>query len=122
MGKDALAEHLGVKLLEVKPGYAKATINITKELLNGAGVTHGGTIFSLADVVFAAASNSHGPLALALDVSIHYLKTTREGATLTATATEDNLTRKTGLYRMEIKDENDKLIAIAEGLVYRIDK
>ncbi|HBX22556.1 MAG TPA: hotdog fold thioesterase [Desulfotomaculum sp.] len=122
MGKDVLAEHLGVKLLEVKPGYAKATINITKELLNGAGVTHGGTIFSLADVVFAAASNSHGPLALALDVSIHYLKTTREGATLTATATEDNLTRKTGLYRMEIKDENDKLIAIAEGLVYRIDK
>ena len=122
MGKDALAEHLGIKLLEIKPGYAKAIIKITKELLNGAGVTHGGTIFSLADVVFAAASNSHGPLALALDVSIQFLKTTRDGATLTATAVEDNLTRRTGLYRMEVKDENDTLIAIAEGLVYRIDK
>ena len=122
MEKDILAEHLGIKLLEVKPGYAKATVKITKKLLNGAGVTHGGTIFSLADVVFAAASNSHGPLALALDVTIHFLKTTREGVTLTATATEDNLTRKTGLYRMEVKDDTDTLIAVAEGLVYRIDK
>ncbi|SFF98934.1 acyl-CoA thioesterase [Desulfotomaculum arcticum] len=121
MEKDALAEHLGIKLLKVKPGYAKATVKVTKELLNGAGVTHGGAIFSLADVVFAAASNSHGPLALALDVTIHFVKTTREGATLTAIAAEDNLTKKTGLYRMEVKDDNDTLIAIAEGLVYRID-
>ncbi len=122
MVNDALAKHLGIKLLEVKPGYAKASIKITKELLNAAGVTHGGTIFSLADVVFGAASNSHGPLALAMDVSIHFLKTTREGALLTATANEDNLTRKTGLYRMEVKDDKDTLIAIAEGSVYRIDK
>ncbi|AGL01824.1 PaaI family thioesterase [Desulfoscipio gibsoniae] len=121
MKKDALAGHLGIKLLEVKSGYAKATVKITKQLLNGAGVTHGGTIFSLADVVLAAASNSHGPLALALDVNIHFLKTTKEGAILTATATEDNLTRKTGLYRMEVKDDRDTLIAIAEGLVYRMD-
>jgi len=121
MEKDALAGHLGIKLLEVKPGFAKATMKITKQLLNGAGVTHGGTIFSLADVVFAAASNSHGPLALALDVNIHFLKTTREGATLTATATEDNINRKTGLYRMEVKDDRDIIIAIAQGQVYRMD-
>jgi len=120
MGFDALAEHLGIELLEVRPGYARAVLKVTETLLNGAGVTHGGAIFSLADIVFAAASNSHGPLALALNVSINFLKTTREGATLTATATEDNLTRKTGLYRMEVRDENENVVAVAEGLVYRI--
>ncbi len=121
MGFDALAEHLGVELLEVRPSYARAVLKVTGALLNGAGVTHGGAIFSLADIVFAAASNSHGPVALALNVSINFLKTTREGATLTATATEDNLTRKTGLYRMEVRDEKENVVAIAEGLVYRIN-
>ncbi len=121
MEKDALAKHLGIKLVEVKPGYAKATVKINKQLLNGAGVTHGGTIFSLADFTFGAASNSYGPLALALNVSIHFLKTTGEGAILTATATEENITKKTGLYRMEVKDEKDTLIAVAEGQVYRME-
>ncbi|MFZ5631352.1 MAG: PaaI family thioesterase [Bacillota bacterium] len=119
LAKDALARHLGIKLTEMKPGYAAATMKVTPELLNGVGVTHGGAIFSLADVVFAAASNSHGPVALALNVNIQFLKTTTVGAVLTATAREENLTRKTGLYRMEVKDENGEMVALGEGLVYR---
>lgn len=117
--KDALARHLGIKLLEIRPGYARGVMEVSPELLNGVGVTHGGAIFGLADVVFAAASNSHGPVALALNVNIQFLKTTGEGAVLTATAREENLTRKTGLYRMEVMDESGQLIALAEGLVYR---
>lgn len=91
---------------------------MTPELLNGAGLTHGSTVFALADIVFAAASNSHGSLALALTVSINFLKATTEGAVLTAVAREENLTRKTGLYRLEVSDETDDLVAIAEGMVY----
>lgn len=119
MEKDALAKLLGIQLLEIRPGYARARLEVTPQLLNGVGVTHGGAIFSLADLVFAAASNSHGPVALALNVSINFLKATTLGAVLTATAQEDNLTRKTGLYRMEVKDEQGILVALAEGLVYR---
>ncbi|KJS16308.1 MAG: phenylacetic acid degradation protein [Peptococcaceae bacterium BRH_c4b] len=117
--KDALANHLGIQLLEAKPGYARATMKVRPELLNGAGVTHGGAIFSLADIVFAAASNAHGPLALALNVNISFLQTTTEGTILTAIAREDNLTKKTGLYRIEVMDEDGKLVAVAEGLAYR---
>lgn len=117
--KDALARHLGIQLVDIKPGYARATMTVKPELLNGVGVTHGGAIFSLADVVFAAASNAHGPVALALNVNINFLKSTKEGAILTATASEENLTRKTGLYRLKVIDENDEMVALAEGLVYR---
>jgi acyl-CoA thioesterase len=119
MEKDALANHLGIQLTEVKPGYARATMRVGNELLNGMGVTHGGSIFSLADVVFAAASNAHGPVALALNVNISFLKASTVGAVLTATAQEENITRKTGLYRMEVRDDNGGLIAIAQGMVYR---
>lgn len=119
MDKDALARHLGIELQETGAGYARAAMRVGPGLLNGAGVTHGGAIFSLADVVFAAASNSHGPLALALNVNIQFLKTTSTGEVLTATAREENLTRKTGLYRMEVRDAGGDLVALAEGLVYR---
>jgi len=117
--KDALARHLGIKLLDMEPGYARATMEVGPELLNGVGLTHGGAIFSLVDVVFAAASNAHGPVALALSVNIHFLKATRQGAVLTATASEENLTRKTGVYRLEVRDDNGDLVALAEGLAYR---
>lgn len=120
--KDALARHLGIKIEEIGQGCARATMEVGPELLNGVGVTHGGAIFGLADVVFAAASNSHGPVALALNVNIQFLKTTSLGAVLTASAREENLTRKTGLYRMEVRDDKGELIALAEGLVYRRDK
>lgn len=91
---------------------------MTPELLNGAGLTHGSAVFALADIVFAAASNSHGSLALALTVSINFLKATTEGAVLTAVARQENLTRKTGLYRLEVRDESDDLVAIANGIAY----
>jgi len=111
---------LGINLLEIKPGYARATMRVTSELLNGAGLTHGSAVFALADIVFAAASNSHGTLALALNVNINFLKATSEGAFLTAVAREENLTRKTGLYRLEVRDDNGDLVALADGMAYRM--
>ncbi len=118
--KDAFARYLGINLLEIKPGYARATMRVTSELLNGAGLTHGSAVFALADIAFAAASNSHGSLALALNVSISFLKATSEGSLLTAVAREENLTRKTGLYRLEVREENGGLIAMADGIAYRV--
>ncbi|MZP44485.1 hotdog fold thioesterase [Heliobacterium gestii] len=119
MERDALARHLGISLDEVAPGYAKASLRITPPLLNGKGVTHGGTIFTLADIVFAAASNIHGPTALGLNVNISYMKATFEGQTLTAVAREEKKTRKVGFYRIEVRDEEDDFVAVAEGIVYR---
>lgn len=95
-------------------------MRVVSELLNGAGLTHGSAVFTLADIAFAAASNSHGSLALALNVNISFLKATSEGAVLTAEAREENLTRKTGLYRLEVRDESGELVALAEGLAYRV--
>lgn len=117
--KDALAKHLGIILTDIEPGYARATMEVKEELLNGLGLSHGGAIFSLADIVFAAASNAHGPEAVALNVSINFLKATYRGEILTAIAREENLTRKTGLYRMEVTDGKGEMVALAEGLVYR---
>jgi len=119
VNSDPLARHLGITFLEVGEGYAIGSMEVKPELLNGHGITHGGAIFALADSVFGAASNSHGPSALALDIHISFIKATRLGEILQATARVENLTSKTGLYRMEVVDGSGQIVAIAEGRVIR---
>jgi acyl-CoA thioesterase len=67
---DSFAQFLGIELLEGSPGKAKAKLAITERHLNSFKTVHGGAIFSLADFVFAVAANAHGPVAMAINVSI----------------------------------------------------
>ena len=115
---DFFAKHCGIRLLEVKTGFASAEMNIKDYHMNGAKVVHGGAIFTLADYTFAAASNSHGNFALAINASISFLKAKNTGK-LTAVARENNLNAKLGTYTIEVTDENGALISIFQGTVYR---
>ncbi len=112
---------LGVKLLEVTPGCARVEMKLTGDMLNFHGIAHGGAIFSLADTAFAIASNSRGP-AVALQVSINFTGAVRVGAVLTATAREEALTRKTGIYNIVVEDDRGETIALFRGVVYRVNQ
>lgn len=118
-GNDRFANLIGFDILEVKPGYARLSMKVEEKHLNSLDITQGGAIFTLADTAFALASNSHGKVAVALNVSINFLKATTLGSLLTVTAQEEKVTRSTGLYRMEVTDETGDLVCLAEGLVFR---
>ncbi len=115
---DRFARHIGIELLEVSEGRAKAKMDIAERHLNAANVVHGGVIFSLADLVFALASNSHGNIALGINVSVSYLKSAR-GRTLFAEANEVSRGPKLATYVMEVRDDAKDLIAMLMGTVYR---
>jgi acyl-CoA thioesterase len=116
--KDHFAHHIGVEMLDYGRGTAQARMTIGKQHLNSAGTVHGGAIFSLADAVFSVASNSHGTLALAINVSISYFKAVNSG-TLTADAEEVSLNPKLATYLITVKDEKGARIALFQGTVYR---
>jgi len=118
--RDALARYLGIELLEMAGGVARTRMAVTPELLNGMDLTHGSAVFALADYALAAASNSHGQPAVSMQMNIYFLRTTRVGAVLEAAAREDSQSRRTGLYRVEVREENGKLVAVADGLVSRL--
>jgi acyl-CoA thioesterase len=113
------ARLLGMEVVDVSPGQASVRMTVREEMLNAMGTPHGGAVFALADTALAVASNSHGPMAVALDVSITYCRPAPVGAVLTATAVEENLTRSTGLYNITVTSEDGKLIAVARGTVFR---
>lgn len=118
MEKAAYAKHLGIELLEFSPGYAKGKMELKANLLNSLGIAHGGAIFSLADSMFAIASNSHDGTALGINANIAYFKATREG-TLYAEAKEISLTTKLGTYLVYITNDKGEQVALFNGTVYR---
>lgn len=118
---DAYSKSMGMEALEIGPGRAAVAMDFTDRMLNGFGIGHGGATFSLADTVLSFAANSHGRLAVALDVTISYSAKARPGDRLIARAVERSLTRRTGVYDITVTC-GEKTVALFRGTVYRTDQ
>jgi len=116
---DPYCATLGIDLLALEPGRAVTALTVTDDLVNFHDTPHGGAIYSLADAAFAAASNSHGETALALETNISYLEAVDVGETLTATAEETHLADRTAEYEVVVTDGDDERVATFRGRVYR---
>ena len=116
--EDLFARHTGIELLEVGPGWARASMQIKPHHFNGARTVHGGAIFTLADFAFAVASNSHGTLAMGINTSVSFVKAATSG-TLYAEAREQSLNPKLASYLVQITDDSNDVVAIFQGMVYR---
>jgi acyl-CoA thioesterase len=117
--RDYFRELLGIKVLEVKEGYAKMSMKVGKEHTNFVGFTHGGVIFALADCAFAEVTNFGDRKAVAVQVSINFIKPTSEGDTLTAEASLASEGKTFLLYDVAVT-KDDKLVALFTGLAYKL--
>jgi acyl-CoA thioesterase len=117
---DPYCATLGIELRDLAPGSATTALTVTDDLLNFHGTPHGGALYSLADAAFAAASNSHGDPAVALETNVSYLAAVDVGTTVLATATETHRTRRTAEYGVVLTTETDgERVATFRGRVYR---
>jgi len=119
---DRFAAFLGIAIEAIGPGYCRTSVTVGEQMVNMHGMTHGSLIHALADVAFAAAGNSRGQTAVALDMTTSYLRATRAGDRLVAEAKEVHLTRRTGLYEITVSvAETGELVARTQATVYRRD-
>ncbi|PKN11405.1 MAG: phenylacetic acid degradation protein [Deltaproteobacteria bacterium HGW-Deltaproteobacteria-4] len=114
---DHFARHVGIELLEIEPGMARARMAIAPHHFNGANTVHGGAIFTLADFVFAVASNSYGPMAMGINTSVSFVKAAISG-TLYAEAEEQSRNPKLATYTVNVTDDSGDLVALFQGMVY----
>lgn len=117
---DPFAQFLGANVEVLRPGHSRVTLTINDDMINFHGITHGGVVFSLGDMAFAAASNSYGQTAVALNVGINFLKATKSGDRLIAEAIEQSQSGPMVLYDISIKnDRTGEIVAKSQDLVYR---
>lgn len=115
---DRFAKFNGIKLIEIKSGYAVAQMEVTENHLNGVNLVQGGAIFTLADFAFAAAANATGNITLSLNASISFFKPP-QGKIITAKATKISSSAKLCNYNVDIFDEDKELIAkmVSNGFI-----
>jgi len=116
---EPFAQRFGIKLLELDEGYSKVQMEFTPDMENFLGTAHGGALFALIDEAFETASNSHGTVAVALNLNITYISSPRLESRLIAEAREYSRTQRTAVYDIKLFDDQNNLVASCEALVYR---
>ena len=119
--RDQASKALGMRLVEVRPGYARVVMRVRPDMMNGHAVCHGGLIFTLADSAFAFSCNSHNDNTVAAAASIDFLASALAGDELAAVATELWRTRRNGIYEVTVTNQRGERIALFRGRSYRID-
>ncbi|MBI6547750.1 hydroxyphenylacetyl-CoA thioesterase PaaI [Xenorhabdus lircayensis] len=120
--KDACARSMGMHIEHIDVGIAQLSMTIVPNMLNGHQNCHGGILFSLADTAFAYACNSEGLAAVASSGSIDFIRPALVGARLTATASVQHQGKTTGLYDVEIINQDGKIVALFRGHAHRLGR
>lgn len=116
--KDQLGRYLGIRIDEVGEGFSRTSLTLKPELLNGAGIAHGATIFALADIAFGAAANSRGELAIGIEAHISYIRPGKTGE-LHAQAREIGQNSRTSTYQVTVLNDNNETLALFQGTAFK---
>lgn len=118
--RDAGAQKLEIEITSVGPGVSVATMPVRADMLNGHGICHGGYIFSLADTAFAYACNSRNHATVAQHCAIEFIAPAKLGDRLTATAKEQVLAGRNGVYDITVRREDGATIACFRGRSFQL--
>lgn len=118
--RDAATNHLEMKMSNVSPGRAAMSMKVQSFMVQGHNTCHGGYLFTLADSAFAVACNTYNQPCVAIGCTIDYVAPGIKGDYLTATANERSRSGRTGNYDVEIRNQDNKLIAIFRGKSYAL--
>ena len=112
---DAASRTLGMEILEVRPGYARVSMAVRDDMLNGFQIMHGGLTFTLADSAFAFACNSFNRLTVAQSCDIDFTNAARAGDVLTAECKQSFHRGRSGVYDVTVTNQSGETIALFRG-------
>lgn len=120
LAEDAASRGLGMQIEAMGPGYARMTMTVHPEMLNGFKICHGGYITTLADSAFAFACNSYNELTVAAGIVVDFVAPAQPGDLLTAEAKEVSLSARTGVYDVKVINQRGETIALLRGRSHRL--
>ncbi|HEU5285597.1 MAG TPA: hydroxyphenylacetyl-CoA thioesterase PaaI [Sphingomicrobium sp.] len=105
----------GVTIEEARAGYARLSMPVRGDMLNGHRIVHGGMVFALADTAFAYVCNGRNEKTVAAQASIVFLGSAREGETLVAEAEELATSGRSGVTRVAVRTADGRPVAEFTG-------
>jgi acyl-CoA thioesterase len=120
MQDDPWARALGIEYLDVRRGYCRLGLTLQPHMVNFQGFPHGGVIFSVADIAFGSACNSHGEPAVALSMTISFVTAVATGSRLLAEAREVKQGRRAGFYEVVVSSAAGALVAQVHCVAHRV--
>ena len=115
---DRFATRAGMEVIELREGYARTRMLITDDHLNAGGACQGGAIFTLADLAFAAAVNSHDVFTVSTSSQITFFRSVNSGYVY-AEAVEIVNHYRLPFAEVRVTDEQGELIALFTSSGYR---
>lgn len=109
--KNAFGNLVGVKIVEIREGYARTELEIRPELMNPVDSVHGGVLFTMIDITGGSAAVSHGENVTTVDADIRYLRPGIGVNRLVCEAEEIKKGRQLLVYRVDVKDERGNILA-----------
>jgi acyl-CoA thioesterase len=122
MSNDAMSQWMGIEIKHVSPGICELEMEIREPMLNGFRIAHGGIAYALADTALAFASNAHGQKCYSVETSISHVKTVNLHDKLRTKVEEKSISKRIGVYWIEVVNQNNEVVALFKGVVHRSDK
>jgi len=122
LNNDEMSQWLGINLISVEKGNVTLQITVRKEMTNGFDIAHGGITYSISDSSLAFSANSYGIHAVSVETSISHLKPVHVGDILTTSVQEISLSKRIGVYYINVHNQNNILVSTLKGTMYRNGK
>ena len=116
---EPVPKRFAMEVLAVGAGTSSVAMTVDETCLNLFGTAHGGVVFSLIDEAFEMACNSHGTIAVALNVNVSFVAPAMPGDRLVARAEELSLGARTATYDIRVTNQRGEPVATCQALAYR---
>ncbi len=117
------AQKMNMRLVALDLGYSKVEMDYRPEIMDNIYQrAHGGAIYSLIDEAFETSCQTHGDIAVALNVNVSYIASPEPGVRLTAVSRETSKSKKIAHYTISVTDEKGNLIATCNCIAFRTGK
>ncbi len=125
LGKNTMAEHLGIEFTEVGEDFIKGRMPVDNRTLQPYGLLHGGASVALAETLGSVGAafvvDRRLYNAVGLEINANHVRGVREGF-VTGIARPIHTGKSTQVWEIRITDERDKLVCISRLTVAIIPK
>ena len=101
---------VGVRIEEIREGYARSVLDVRADLSNPIGSLHGGVLFTIADMTGGSAAVSHGEQVTTVDADIRYLRPGIGVKRIVCEAEEIKKGKTLFVYRIDVRDQDGTLL------------